>query len=260
MPETCRDAALMYLQHGWSVIPLRTRDKRPLTPWQSYQANRPSEDTVSAWYRESPDANVGIVTGAISGLVVLDLDGNEGVAAVQGRDLPITPVVETGGGGFHYYFQHPGGARTVPNRAGILPHVDVRGDGGYVVAPPSIHQSGRQYRWLISPNDTPLAPCPQWLLQRPRTARGMHGHNPAGSWRTLLQTEVPEGQRNQTVTRIAGYLLRQFGLDPYVCLHLVDAWNQVYCRPPLEHSEVAQIFNSIASREATRRMRRETDA
>jgi len=106
---------------------------------------------IADWWREWPTANVGIATGAISGIVVLDVDprhgGNESLDRLQseGGMLPITVTVCTGGGGFHFYFQHPGG--TIRNRTNVRPGIDFRGDGGYVVAPPSNHASGDVYRF-----------------------------------------------------------------------------------------------------------------
>jgi hypothetical protein len=136
-------AALEYLELGWSVIPIRHRDKRPAIRWQEFQQRRASQSEVRAWFRERPDNNVGIVTGAISGLVVLDIDpghgGEDSLARLLREHGPLPQTVEarTGGGGRHVYFAHPGGV--VRNKVGLAPGIDVRGDGGCVVAPPSVH-------------------------------------------------------------------------------------------------------------------------
>jgi hypothetical protein len=144
-PTDVRAAALSYLARGWSVIPVRPREKRPLVAWQIYQQQLPTTQEVERWYARWTDANVGIVTGAISGLVVLDVDprhgGTESLDAWE-RDqgpLPRTVEARSGGGGRHLYFAHPGGV--VHNRVALLPGVDVRGDGGLIVAPPSMHPS-----------------------------------------------------------------------------------------------------------------------
>jgi len=254
---TMRESALEYLRRGWSVIPLRPRDKRPLLAWQRYQDMRASAEEVSSWWHRQPEANVGVLTGAVSGLVVLDLDGEAGRASVAGMQIPATPIVHTGHG-WHYYFAHPGGH--VENAVGLLPGVDVRGDGGYVVAPPSIHQSGARYEWLIAPSEVPLAETPDWIVRRDaRNVVQARESRPRDNWPDLLRRHVPEGRRNQTLTRIAGYLLRQHGLNHYSALELVFAWNLVYCSPPLSREEVLGIFNSIAAREASRRVRRQMD-
>ena len=113
---------------------------------------RPTEHDVVEWFRRWPDANVGIVTGEISNLIVLDIDPKHGGDATLDRlergFRPLSSTVEavTGGGGRHLYFAHPGGLTR--NRAGLAQGIDLRGDGGYVVAPPSIPPSGRPYEWV----------------------------------------------------------------------------------------------------------------
>jgi hypothetical protein len=102
-------------------------------------------DLVRRWFTEKPYANVGIVTGAVSGIVVLDADGEAGVAELERRGYPTTWTARSGSGGLHVYFRHP--SYPVSNRkiAGIG---DIRGDGGLIVAPPSLHISGQRYEWL----------------------------------------------------------------------------------------------------------------
>lgn len=162
---------------------------------------------IAGWWRKWPAANVGLTTGSAAGLIVVDLDGEEGIEAFEQlqRDheaLPPTRWVRTGGGGRHAYLRHPGVA--VKTCAGLLaPHVDVRGDGGYVVAPPSNHVSGRCYEWA---NAGRAAPCPEWLvdLLRPPPPRPprrpSRGQQPASDRRLagLVQTvaTAPIGQRN----------------------------------------------------------------
>jgi hypothetical protein len=121
-----------------------------------------------------PDANVGIATGAESGLVVLDVDprhgGDESLEELETRygRLPLSPVVLTGGGGTHSYFAHPKSA-ALPNRSNLggFAGIDFKADGGYVVAPPSRHASGRAYEWstLLHSHAVPLPPCPDYLLE-----------------------------------------------------------------------------------------------
>ncbi|MGD8616372.1 MAG: bifunctional DNA primase/polymerase, partial [Gammaproteobacteria bacterium] len=134
------EAALAYLARGWAVVAIVPGEKRPMVGWQRYQQQLPAEQEVDAWFGAQPDANVGIVTGAVSGLLVLDVDprhgGEESLQRLQAEHgaLPPTPEVITGGGGRHLYFAHPGGS--VRNRVALMPGIDVRGDGGLVVAPP----------------------------------------------------------------------------------------------------------------------------
>lgn len=241
--------ARRYLDLGWSVIPLR-RDKRPYLPWQTYQTRRPDPDELSSWWQRWPEANVGVVTGTVSGILVLDTDGPDGEAALAGRHLPPTPTARTGKG-IHRYYRHPG--RHVPNAVRLLNGVDLRADGGYVVAPPSVHPSGKHYEWVpgMSPWDLPCAEPPTWLLHQARRTLPPPGH-PPDWWRRFLADGAPEGCRNDRLARLAGYLLRH-GLTPEVVLELCRAWNLARCRPPLEDQEVVSIVRSIASREWRRR-------
>lgn len=241
-----RQAALAYLTRGWSVIPLRPGEKRPLVRWEQYQKRRPERDEVSRWFAAWPDANIGIVTGSVSRLVVLDVDpahgGLESLAALERRHGPLPASVEarTGGGGRHVYFLHPGGV--VRNRAGLAQGVDVRGDGGYVVAPPSVHPSGGAYVWPEghAPGAIALAPLPGWLSELSLGGAG----RPLAQWRALVRGGVEEGRRNNTIASLTGHLLWH-GVDPTVALELMLAWNRVRCRPPLDDDEVAQTVRSI---------------
>jgi hypothetical protein len=245
---TIADAAERYRARGWSVLPLRSRDKRPVIQWELLQKARPSVGEISQWFRRWPNANVGIVTGEISNLIVLDIDpqngGNDALDRFEHRFGPLPATIEsvTGGGGRHLYFAHPG--RMIRNRAGIAPGVDLRGDGGYVVAPPSIHPSGRPYTWVAghSPDEMTLAPLPHWILSSAglssRSGRSL------ADWRHLIHEGVSEGQRNSTIASLTGHLLWH-GIDPDIALELLLTWNRVRCHPPLDDTEVAHAVASI---------------
>lgn len=246
------NVALSYASRGWSVIPLRPRDKRPtLSSWSDYQSRQAKEGEIRKWWDRWPDANIGLVTGTVSGLIVLDLDGPESVDFVKQQGVPHTVVASTGKG-WHVYFQHPG--QPVQNAASLsgIKGLDVRGDGGYAVAPPSVHSSGRQYKWAKgrSPDDLPLAPCPGWLVElladRDQAASPEPGREPG--WVEKLLQGVPEGQRDDAATRLAGHFLGK-GLPESEVLALLLAWNQRN-QPPLPEKDVEKCVRSVASREA----------
>lgn len=240
-------AALDYGRLGWSVIPVEPRGKRPLLRWQVFQYRRAGVPEIAEWFRRWPDANIAVVTGIVSGVVVLDLDPRHGaVASVERLDrehgpLPDTVEASTGGAGRHLYFAHPGDITR--NRVGLLPGIDLRGDGGYVVAPPSIHGSGEPYRWVRSPVVLYPVPLPPWILQQPAGEGAPHGH-PLSHWRCLLRNGVAEGGRNDTIASLAGHLLRH-GVDPEVVGELLLTWNLSRCRPPLDEVEVLRTVASI---------------
>jgi hypothetical protein len=244
-----REAALAYLARGWSVIPIEPRGKRPVVPWLEYQRRLATPHEIEHWFQRWPDANVGVVTGALSGLVVLDVDprhgGADSLARLEIDHAPLARTIEaaTGGGGRHLYFAHPGGA--VPNRIAIVPGIDVRGDGGCVVAPPSLHASGGRYAWVPSrsPDEASLALLPRWLLAAGREEGEARGHTLA-HWRRLVHHGVDEGARNATLASLAGHLLWH-GVDPEVVVELLHAWNRARCRPPLSDDEVLRCVESI---------------
>jgi hypothetical protein len=247
--KTVEEFALYYLSRGWSVIPLRPRNKRPAIRWLDYQHRHATENEIRDWFCTWPDANLGIVTGAISALVVVDVDPKHGGDASLKRmeqeygPVPRTIEVATGGGGRHIYFAHPGGL--IHNKVGLAPGMDLRGDGGCVVAPPSLHKSGRHYAWIGShePETTTLASMPAWLLTEARTGAGRLGH-PLSYWRHLVREGVLEGERNSTIASLSGHLLWH-GVDPDVAVELLLCWNAVRCRPPLSDDEVVRTVESI---------------
>jgi hypothetical protein len=220
-------AALTYAARGWPIVPLHTPSaegcsceqdcggsvgKHPRTPHGLHDASR-QPDQLWSWWHRWPDANVGIRTGRESSIVVLDVDprhgGEDSLAALEStyEALPETLTAQSGGGGQHRYFRHPG-AR-LPNSAevGGYAGMDVRGDGGYIVAPPSLHQSGQIYRWQEPTH--PLAPLPEWLsallmhrLERPKLASRRRHQAPLGageqSWLQVALERARPGTRNST--------------------------------------------------------------
>jgi len=243
------NSALAYAARGWSVIAMQSCGKRPLVVWREYQQRIAGQDEIARWFRRWPDANVGIVTGRISGIVVVDVDARHGgpdsVAAAEARHgpLPATVEVATGGGGRHLYYVHPGLA--MANRVAMLPGVDLRGDGGCIVAPPSVHPNGRRYAWVAGrgPGDQALAPLPLHFGGAGVATRALgHAH---GHWRRLVREGIGEGARNNTIASLSGHLLQR-GVDGDVVCELLLAWNRSHCRPPLADAEVVRVVESIA--------------
>jgi hypothetical protein len=155
--------AKSYLERSFSVIPLAPRSKTPLIKWTTFQDRLPAQEEIGFWFANKPFLNVALVTGKISNLVVLDVDSAEAEQRLQALgELPVTPTVKTSKGR-HYYFRHPG--VPIKTTTSVLPDVDVRADGGYITAPPSVHPSGTIYEWTHSLDDTPLADVPGWLLE-----------------------------------------------------------------------------------------------
>jgi len=249
-PITPLQAALSYAQNHWSVIPMRAREKRPMIKWQEYQQHCATLEEINYWYQRWPEANVGIVTGSVSGIVVIDIDpkhgGDDSLASWEKKHGPLPRTVEviTGGGGRHLYFKHPGGV--VHNRVGIVAGIDLRGDGGCAVVPPSIHPSGKPYTWRAGHelDKMAVAELPTWLSDLLRDDAKRSGHT-INHWRQLVQEEIPEGERNNTIASLTGHLLWH-GVDPDVVMELLLCWNRIRCSPPLDDDEVIRTVLSIS--------------
>ena len=251
--------ALDYAKRGWAVLPVQANGKAPLgklVPHGFLHATT-NPKTLQQWWTIEPTANIGIRTGAISDLFVFDIDprngGNQSLSTLEAQygRLPETLQALTGGGGRHLYFVHPGGC--LASHLG-LPGVDIKADGGYVVAPPSRHASGGIYSWKegAGPTTKALSLLPQWLLERLRSIITTASGRSLSEWRTVAMQGIAEGQRNIWVTRLAGHLLGH-RIDPIVSLDLILAWNQVHNRPPLPQDEVIKTVDAIAGRELRRR-------
>ncbi len=264
-----RDAALYYARRGWHVIPLnwltddgacscgnpdcRSQGKHPfstLAPHGS-QDSTTHLPTIRRWYKQYPRLNIGIRTGEVSGLVVVDLDGDDGLISwaeydrEEHRHQP-TLLAVTGSGGLHFYFQHP--SFQVANSASkIGKGIDIRGENGYIVAPPSTHKSGGQYQWdgAANPENATLSPLPGWLL--PRLVPPTRAPRRSAPTEVTLPGEIPpitEGQRNVSMASIAGRL-RRAGADEQ---HIADylARLNMAIGDPLPQREVESVARSIS--------------
>ncbi len=144
------NAALQYAEKGLSIIPCIPTDKKPYIQWTEYQTRRASADEIRAWWQKWPRAMIGIVTGEISNLFVVDCDNPAAYETIQ-KLLPDSLMIPTSRtprteGGWHLYFTHPKGGN-ITIKAGVLSGIDYRGNGGYVIAPPSINGTGKAYAW-----------------------------------------------------------------------------------------------------------------
>ena len=246
-------AALTLAEKGMAVFPCQPRDKRPATERGCLDATT-EPVIIKRWWRNNPDFNVAIATGSISDVFVGDIDGVDAEAELRKLEAAhgaLPPTVEAiTARGRHVYFKMPPGA-DVRNSAGkIAPGIDVRANGGYVLAPPSIHPSGRPYAWSVDTASEP-ADAPGWLLSKIAAIGNGSVGTPPSEWRELIKG-VAEGARDFSTARIAGYLLRR-QVDPFVALGLLQSWNATNCTPPLPPRDIERIVNSIAGRELKRR-------
>lgn len=270
--HTLLTAALSYARRGWLVIPLHTPTPNGCSSYSSTKTSCPhagkhprnyngkdgattNEDRIRKWWSRWPDANIGIVTGPESGLLVIDLDNKNGI---NGRDnltalaaefggMPDT-LTATTGTGEHLYFEHPGVANK--NSAGKLAAgIDVRADGGHVVAAPSLHANGRRYEW-VNP-EQPLAELPFWLLARlTSTMKGINTMQIEKQRNPEDAPQVVQGERNDTLYRVACALRGQDGMERAEMLPIMLQYNEDNCNPPLSLFEVTSIVISACQHPA----------
>jgi putative DNA primase/helicase len=233
MSAAARGDAAEYCRWGWSPIPIKERSKEPnLLELQPYLSRKATKEELDAWRW----SGVGIVTGPLSGVLVLDVDGPEGESELQKHGHPVTPMVRTASGGLHLYFKHPD--QHVRTGIRVAPGLDVKASGGYVVAPPSVGMNGRPYEWMISPEDEVLADPPEWLM---RLLEREHTKGPAAP----VGERIPPGERNGVLTSLAGTMRRR-GMGEAEILAALQVANEQRCQPPLETAEVETIAASVA--------------
>ena len=158
MTNKIQQSALGYLKKNISLVPVK--NKIPLIKWEEFQTRRPTEDEVKEWFKKWPDANIAMVTGKISGLTVIDVE-KEG----DHKQFPATMTVKSGGGGWHLYYQY----HEIKSINRVLPYVDIKSDGGLCTLPPSVHESGEEYKIL---DKRSAAPFPAELFGEIRQRNG----------------------------------------------------------------------------------------
>lgn len=237
------DYLKFYSEKGWQVFPVKAKDKTPLVKWADVATTE--LNMLYGWLEQYPDMNIGLATGKRSGVFVLDVDaGHDGFASLEALEkqygtLPKTPTVQTGGGGRHYFFKHPSTEiRNVQNSGKLGKGLDVRGDGGYVVAAGSTHASGNQYKWLVPPSQIPLSDAPEWMVKI------LTSQVPTPVKEYSAEPAIPNGGRNNTLTSLAGAMRRK-GMSNDSILQALLIENKQKCVPPLSDDEVRKIADSV---------------
>ena len=248
MEKSMKEWALYYASLGLAVFPVKPHGKAPLTEHGCKDASW-EEAQIERWWARWPSAGIGIATGEASGgLLVIDLDVDE-EKGVDGRETlrrwetehgPLpgdTWLSITGRGGYHYFYRVN---RETKNRAGLYEGVDIRGDGGYIVAPPSIHQNGRAYEWEQGPEDVPLAEADGnvWSF--------LSGKSFEDLGRPFeVPEQIPEGERTNTLVRLLCSQQAK-GLSDAAIRAAVRAENEAKCSPPLTDEELEKtIFPAL---------------
>ena len=236
--------------HGRHIFPCLPGLKKPaISRWQIDATT--DQDQIAAWWAEQPDYNVALATGPASGVFAVDVDSPEAeheLARLEAEHGTIPSTTETvTSRGRHLFFRWSD-KNPVRNTAGkIAPGIDTRGQGGFTLMPPSLHPSGKRYAWSVD-SARAVAEAPDWLLARITGNVGRSGERAATSpteWAELFDSVAPEGARNNTVTRLAGFLIRrQVGIVNAGIL--LCSWARTHCTPPLTEDEVTDIVASVA--------------
>lgn len=253
-----------YLDRGWNIFPIEANGKRPVVvstgtdeqgqpfeirfKWKEFETIRATKAQVSKWYMQFPNCNWAVVCGKISGICVVDVDGSEGAESVKKYHPELDKIrtlVQKSPRGFHLLFKHPGNpVKSFP----ILPKVDVKGDGGYIVISPSRTVDG-EYRIVM---DEPLATCPGWVARGERTGFDEEApSSPAGDdaqpmWVSeLLTGGSPSGRRNSDAAKLVGYFWNR-NVSRDIIERIITPWAE-RCQPPLDIKEMKSVVRSVCS-------------
>ena len=254
--QTLVNAAVAYAQAGWLVFPCK-QDKSPYTTHGFKDATSDLEQ-IREWWAKWPKASIATPTGPKNGLVVLDEDEPYGPEARKELETENGPLLETltqqtGGGGKQYIYQYPQG-EDIPSRNGVLAkNIDIKATGGYIVLPPSLHNSGNRYKWLKKKKPSPY---PQWLVELTRRGQKPRKNTPTTSedttayGRRSLETETarilqaPETTRNDTLNKVSfslGQLVAGGELDES---EAVNALHRAAHGAGLEDREISMTIHS----------------
>ena len=235
-------SALQLADSGLPVFPVEPNGKRPFSHLvkHGFKDATTEEVKIRDWWRTLPSANVGVVTGDVF-VVDIDVKGEaDGIARwnelAEGREVPATRTVRTPSGGLHLYFRAPDGVDVRCSNSRLADGIDVKGNGGYVLAPPSSTETG-PYTYV---SEDPIAEAPEWLLNEIAVSRGESSNRAEP-----VEDVIPEGQRNDTLTSLAG-TMRHRGMSESEMRVALAAINEQRCHPSLPGEEVQSIARSVA--------------
>ena len=249
------EAALSYLQQGLSVVPMG-KGKRPLVPWKQYQERLPTEDEVRGFWKLHPEAGVGFVTGKVSGISVVDFDLYK-TNAVQIPECLYeieTPTASTPRGGRHYYFAYDPRLEQGADKASDGKGLDVRNDGGCIMAPPTVNGAGC-YKWIIPFSRDFLCPAPpallSLLLNKASFYKSNNNANISDSYKsqhltTNANIDFSEGSRDEALFHLANHLVK--GKMPVANIEQYLRFFADHCNPPFPQSEINAKIESALKR------------
>lgn len=239
----------LYRKLGFSIIPLRFKSKEPLIQWLEFQERKPTDDELKRWFSNG-SVNVAVVCGSISGNpAVLDFDSLDAFQRFFGKtpeELAEETLVVKTARGYHVYFRSAKALRTfkIPEL-----NMEVKGDGSYVAAPPSIHPSGSTYEFIGDPfklKEIPVIEELGFFIWTRAAELGVfkHGTNEDPPCIRIILNGVGEGMRNESAVRLVSYWLYFKRLTADEALNKLMEWNSRN-RPPLDEKELRNCLSSI---------------
>ncbi len=237
--------AKKYLSLGMNVIP--TQGKNPLIKWKKFQNVRVTEQLVEQWWTAYPEANIAVVLGEVSGnLAVVDLDSDDAIREFKALGAPTNTLISRTARGYHIFYRVP---KCFPSTK--VGNIEIKCTGSIVVIPPSKHPSGVQYRWTHSLDNYQIAEVDlkNYIKTLPEVST-TNTDNHHTSFKSLYRG-VPQGMRNQTLTRLVGHWFKM-GFSVEEVIEIARVWNQT-CKPPLDDREVLTTVRSIWNREQSLR-------
>ncbi len=231
------DWARYYVALGFSVIPIRYKDKLPaIKSWKEFQTRKPTDSELAKWFGSGILQNIAIVTGQVSGITVVDCDSNDAFEYVISQPIDATATVMTGrytedDRCMHFYCLYADGVRNFQNKTNF-PGIDLRGDGGYVLAPPSVHPNGNRYKWdvtfdeLCAINSRGLAKLPDWVKKASATGTAINADNMTAT-------------TNVSATLTVQNIIDRCGFMKY-CWH-----NQVSLPEPVWYAMITNLGRSV---------------
>ena len=231
---------------GFSIIPVK-KNKKPFIKWEPYQKEKADEAQIEAWWQKWPAANIGIVTGSISNLTVIDIDSNEGNDAIE-EHLPdsfITPIA-TSPKGKHIYFQYKEG---ITNATRFLTDCDIRSEGGYIIAPPSCNGEGTAYGWVLKPKDNDLAVLPNALVNiiNSLSLGGYKSSRLQEATEATRGYKILHGERDDELFHV-GYALAKGFMEEEEIKYYLKLMGRFCCDPSFEEEEIDAKIKSILKR------------
>lgn len=251
-----------YVERGWNIFPIEPNGKRPMIvssgidaegqpfdtrlKWNTFQYNKISKDQVAEWHEQWPEANWAVVCGQISGIVVMDVDGPDGIASLERHHPEMSSIqtfVQKTPRGHHLFFKHPGSGVNVKSFP-ILDKVDIKADGGYVVIHPS-RIDGLPY---IIVQDVALDKCPGWIVRGETVKDEDISEQVAASGKPqwvadLIGRGSPSGRRNDDAARLVGYF-HGTGVAKDIIETILLPWSE-RCTPPFDRKELRTVINSV---------------